>query len=122
MNFSLPPPETKNKVKGKKKRSSLTFTLISSLNATNQYSVTVGSQALPTILKMSSIMKEAKASWSEQNELPVEIPLSKGLNFHSIFTCPVSREVGVEDNPPMMLPCGHILCKVSLEKLTQGGK
>ncbi len=32
--------------------------------------------------------------------------------FYSIFACPVSKEQSSEENPPMMLPCGHVLCKV----------
>ena len=36
-------------------------------------SVTVGAQALPTIIKMATIMKEKKNEWSQQDELPVNI-------------------------------------------------
>lgn len=35
------------------------------------FSVTVGATALPTILKMATIMKEKKNEWSQQDELPV---------------------------------------------------
>ena len=32
--------------------------------------------------------------------------------FHSIFACPVSKDQSTRDNPPMLLPCGHVLCRV----------
>ncbi|CAG8782989.1 6394_t:CDS:2, partial [Gigaspora rosea] len=83
-------------------------------------SLTVGSTALPTIIKMATIMKEKKNEWSQQDELPVEVPLTDDMRFHSIFACPVSKEQSSEDNPPMMMPCGHVICKESLNKLSKG--
>ncbi|CAH1760316.1 8425_t:CDS:2 [Entrophospora sp. SA101] len=81
-------------------------------------SVTVGAQALPTIIKMATIMKEKKNEWSQQDELPVNtFPLMDDMRYHSIFACPVSKEQSTEDNPPMMMPCGHVICKESLTKL-----
>ncbi|CAG8434900.1 8772_t:CDS:2 [Funneliformis mosseae] len=82
-------------------------------------SVTVGATALPTILKMATIMKEKKNEWSQQDELPVEVPLPDYMRYHSIFACPVSKEQSTEENPPMMLPCGHVICKESLNKLSR---
>ncbi|CAG8579534.1 3907_t:CDS:2 [Acaulospora morrowiae] len=84
-------------------------------------SVTVGATALPTIIKMATIMKEKKNEWSQQDELPVEVPLSDEMRYHSIFACPVSKEQSTEDNPPMMMPCGHVICKESLNKLSSKG-
>ncbi|RHZ87800.1 hypothetical protein Glove_30g58 [Diversispora epigaea] len=84
-------------------------------------SVTVGATALPTIIKMATIMKEKKNEWSQQNELPVEIPLTDDMRYHSIFACPVSKEQSTEENPPMMMPCGHVICKESLTKLSSKG-
>ncbi|CAB4395738.1 unnamed protein product [Rhizophagus irregularis] len=83
-------------------------------------SVTVGATALPTILKMATIMKEKKNEWSQQDELPVEVPLPDYMRYHSIFACPVSKEQSTEKNPPMMLPCGHVICHESLNKLSRG--
>ncbi|RIA82533.1 CTLH/CRA C-terminal to lish motif domain-containing protein [Glomus cerebriforme] len=83
-------------------------------------SVTVGATALPTILKMATIMKEKKNEWSQQDELPVEVPLPDYMRYHSIFACPVSKEQSTEKNPPMMLPCGHVICQESLNKLSRG--
>lgn len=65
--------------------------------------VTIGSLALPTIIKMSSVMaRGAGIEWTSAGELPVEIPLSDDRRFHSVFSCPVSKEQGTEENPPMV--------------------
>lgn len=80
-------------------------------------SVTVGATALPTIIKMSTIMKEKKTEWSQVDELPVEIPLEEAYRFHSIFACPVSKEQATEENPPMRMPCGHVIAKDSVLRL-----
>ncbi|KAF8477114.1 CTLH/CRA C-terminal to lish motif domain-containing protein [Kalaharituber pfeilii] len=82
---------------------------------------TAGAIALPTLLKMTSIMKEKKTEWSSVNELPVEIPLPPRYQFHSIFVCPVSKDQTTETNPPMMLPCGHVIAHESLQRLAKGG-
>jgi predicted RNA-binding Zn-ribbon protein involved in translation (DUF1610 family) len=41
---------------------------------------------------------------------------------HSIFSCPVSKEPATAGNPPMMLPCGHVLASASLHKLARGSR
>lgn len=81
--------------------------------------VTAGAIALPTLLKLASIMKEKRTEWTTQNELPVEIPLPKSMTFHAIFVCPVSKEQSTEANPPMMMPCGHVIAKESLQRLSK---
>jgi hypothetical protein len=83
---------------------------------------TAGAIALPTLLKLASIMKEKRTEWTTQNELPVEIPLPRSMNFHAIFVCPVSKEQTTEQNPPMMMPCGHVVAKESLHRLSKGGR
>lgn len=84
--------------------------------------VTAGALALPTILKVQSIMASKNAAWSTEHELPVEIPLPKRYNFHSIFVCAVSKEQSTDENPPFMLACGHLLSKESLDKMVRAGK
>ncbi|KAJ3280762.1 hypothetical protein HK104_000423 [Borealophlyctis nickersoniae] len=84
-------------------------------------SVTVGTHAIPTILKMSSIMKDKSGiEWSQAGELPVEVPLSDANRFHSVFACPVSKEQSTDDNPPMMMACGHVICQDCLKRLGKG--
>lgn len=82
--------------------------------------VTAGAIALPTLLKLANIMKEKRTEWTTQHELPVEIPLPRSMTYHAIFVCPVSKEQGTESNPPMMMPCGHVVAKESLHRLSKG--
>jgi hypothetical protein len=82
---------------------------------------TVGTTALPTVIKMSAILKgNMGLEWQARGELPVEIPLLDSQRFHSIFTCPVSKEQSTPENPPMMLLCGHVIAKEPLNRLAKG--
>jgi hypothetical protein len=83
---------------------------------------TAGSIALPYLLKLQTIMKEKRTEWTTNHELPVEIPLPRSFQYHSIFVCPVSKEQSTEQNPPMMLGCGHVIARESLEKISRGGR
>jgi hypothetical protein len=51
------------------------------------------------------------------DKLPAEVPLPKSYTFHTVFSCPVSKDIASEDNPPVILPCGHVISKRSLEDL-----
>lgn len=83
-----------------------------------QVALTAGAHALPSLLKLATLMGNKKPnSWQQMEQLPVEIELGKGFHFHSIFACPVSREQSSTDNPPMLLPCGHVLCNLSIQRL-----
>ncbi|EAW08284.1 ubiquitin-protein ligase RMD5 [Aspergillus clavatus NRRL 1] len=83
---------------------------------------TAGAIALPTLLKLQTIMKAKRTEWTTQNELPVEIPLPPSYLFHSIFVCPVSKEQTTDANPPMMMPCGHVIAEESLKRLCKGNR
>ncbi|EXJ95725.1 hypothetical protein A1O1_00849 [Capronia coronata CBS 617.96] len=83
---------------------------------------TAGAIALPTLLKLQTIQKQKRTEWTSQNELPVETPLPPSYRFHSIFVCPVSKEQTTDQNPPMMLPCCHVIAQESLQKLSKGAK
>jgi hypothetical protein len=50
----------------------------------------------------------------------VEIPLPLPYRYHSIFACPVSKEQSTAQNPPMLLPCGHVIARESLMRLARG--
>ncbi|CAL1704875.1 unnamed protein product [Somion occarium] len=78
-----------------------------------------GGGALARIEKGRKVMRERKSEWSQTDELPIEIPLPPENRYHSIFACPVSKEQSTDANPPMMMNCGHVITKDSLEKLTK---
>jgi E3 ubiquitin-protein transferase RMND5 len=83
---------------------------------------TAGAIALPTLIKLKAIMKDKRTEWTTEDELPVDTPLPPGYQFHSIFVCPVSKEQSTETNPPMMMPCGHVICKESLERISKSSR
>jgi len=66
--------------------------------------------ALPQILKAERILKNKKDITNE-TELPYEIQKNNQLKFHSIFICPVTKEISTKDNPPMLLTCGHVVSR-----------
>ena len=51
----------------------------------------------------------------------IEILLPSENRYHSIFACLVSKEQSTESNPPMMMTCGHVISKDSLQKLNKSG-
>ena len=82
--------------------------------------VEAGVQGLPTLLKLMNVMMMGKKQeWQSIKQLPVPIDLDKKFQFHTIFVCPVSRDQASEDNPPMLMSCGHVLCKLSIMKLSK---
>ncbi|XP_068657190.1 protein RMD5 homolog [Aristolochia californica] len=81
--------------------------------------IAAGIQGLPTLLKLMNVMAAKKQEWQVMKQLPVPVDLGREFQFHSIFVCPVSREQGSEENPPMLMPCGHVLCKQSIVKLSK---
>ena len=81
---------------------------------------TAGAIALPPILKLQEIQKNKNAEWTTQNELGVETPLPPTFQYHSVFVCPVSKEMATDDNPAMIMPCGHAVLQESLLRLAKG--
>ena len=96
-----------------------------------------GGGGLARIEKAKRVMREKKSEWSQDGSslaskpdennvqeiqlicLQIEIPLASEYRYHSVFACPVSREQATEANPPMMLTCGHVVAKESLQKLNK---
>ncbi|KAL8710139.1 MAG: hypothetical protein Q9220_005222 [cf. Caloplaca sp. 1 TL-2023] len=83
---------------------------------------TAGAIALPHFSKLELIMKDKRTEWTTEHEIPVEVPLPPSYRFHSIFVCPVSKEQTTDSNPPMMMPCGHVVAEESLMKLSRNNR
>jgi len=81
--------------------------------------LSAGSQALSPLLKFATVMSSKKQEWAALKQMPIEIELDKAYQYHSVFACPVSREQSTVENPPMLMRCGHVLCKQSIQKLTK---
>ena len=81
--------------------------------------VAAGSLALPTLLKLATVMAAQGQDLSRLDQLPVDLELGREFVFHSIFACPVSRDQSGPNNPPMMLPCGHVLCAISIDRIAK---
>ncbi|KAA8546640.1 hypothetical protein F0562_003129 [Nyssa sinensis] len=81
--------------------------------------IAAGVQGLPTLLKLMNVMTGKKQEWQSMKQLPIPVDLDREFQFHSIFVCPVSRDQASEENPPMLLSCGHVLCKQSITKLSK---
>lgn len=72
----------------------------------------VGSVALPAIAKMSYVLRnKTVCDLSKIKTIPIELPHFPDQRFHSVFSCPVSKEPSSSENPPIMLACGHVICK-----------
>ncbi|CAM8986621.1 unnamed protein product [Rhodiola kirilowii] len=82
--------------------------------------VVAGVQALPQLLKLVNVVVEKKQDdWQSIKQLPVPLDMDKEFQFHSIFVCPVSKDQANEDNPPMLMSCGHVLCRQSIAKMSK---
>lgn len=53
-------------------------------------------------------------------ELPATVSFTNEKHFHSLFSCPVLRVLSSKKNPPMMLQCGHAICRDALNRLSKG--
>lgn len=81
--------------------------------------VAAGSVALPLLLKLAQVMETSLPEFKSCEQLPLELELGPEFVFHSIFACPVSKDESTPDNPPMLLPCNHVLCEQSILKIAK---
>ncbi|KAG6594311.1 RMD5 family protein [Phytophthora cinnamomi] len=80
--------------------------------------LSAGVSALPAMRKLVSVMDSKLADWNSMEELPVEIPIAKDLRFHNVFSCPVSKEESTPENPPILLKCGHVICRSCVKRFS----
>ncbi|CAK7228305.1 hypothetical protein SBRCBS47491_006862 [Sporothrix bragantina] len=83
---------------------------------------TAGTIALPRLIKFIGATRSQRTEWTTASEMAFETPLPASMTYHSIFVCPVSKEQTTRENPPMRLPCGHVLANDSLRNLAKGTK
>jgi hypothetical protein len=83
--------------------------------------IAAGFQGLPPLLKFMNVMAGKKHEWQSMKQLPVPVELDREFQFHSIFVCPVLKEQSTDENPPMLMQCGHVLCKQSINKMSKNG-
>jgi len=82
--------------------------------------VLAGCMAFPALLRFASLMQSKGVEWSRVGaEMQAEVELGPQFHFHSVFVCPVSREQSTPENPPVLLPCGHVICRLSMMKLVR---
>jgi hypothetical protein len=84
--------------------------------------LSVGCQALPSLLQIKAVMQQRQCPdvWSNMNELPIEIDPGLEFQYHSVFACPILRQQCTGENPPMRLTCGHVISKEAIERLVTG--
>eukprot|EP01147_Barroeca_monosierra_P009991 gene9991-2166_t len=77
--------------------------------------VTTGCAGVSVLLKWSKVIKATnkKSQWYDEEVLPACIPLESTDKGHSIFVCPVSKSAATRTDPPVLLTCGHAICKAS---------
>jgi E3 ubiquitin-protein transferase RMND5 len=78
-----------------------------------------GAVALPALLKLAVVMEKNQQDLKACEQLPIELDVGSEFVFHSIFACPVSRDQSSSKNPPQLLPCNHVLCQESVDKIAK---
>ena len=73
---------------------------------------------MPSMRKLATVMESKVANWDTVEELPVELPVADDLLFHTVFACPVSKDESTPANPPVLLKCGHVICKGCVKKIS----
>ena len=85
--------------------------------------VSAGLQALPKLAKLAGVLKHKYVQLcGAASTLPLDLDLGPAFAYHSTFTCPISKELATPGNPPMLLPCGHVLALASVTKLARSSR
>eukprot|EP00210_Caulerpa_lentillifera_P004947 g4721.t1 len=81
--------------------------------------VSAGSIVLPQLSRLADVMVSSGQDIKQCTQLPLEVEVGREFQFHSIFACPVSKDQSTQENPPMMISCGHVLCEHSIAKIAK---
>lgn len=77
--------------------------------------VAAGYLALPTLAKYAQLRPRFRGA-----QCDVQMPdFGPELQFHSTFACPVIQQVSTPSNPPMLLPCQHVLSQSAVTALVK---
>eukprot|EP00825_Cyclidium_porcatum_P020339 TRINITY_DN2307_c0_g1_i1.p1 TRINITY_DN2307_c0_g1~~TRINITY_DN2307_c0_g1_i1.p1 ORF type:complete len:255 (-),score=42.22 TRINITY_DN2307_c0_g1_i1:153-917(-) len=87
-----------------------------SIQSVLQSCISAGTLALPLFIKYSTVNKNNQ-DWKKKNEFPIDIELGSEYRYHSIFVCPILKEVTTD--PLVLFKCGHVVSNNSLKKMTQ---
>jgi len=63
----------------------------------------VGTLGIPKFYKFFKMVEHNKKLLDLYDDLPIDVNLPSSYKFHSIFICPVSKEIADNQNPPMLL-------------------
>ncbi|KAJ4913825.1 Rmd5 protein [Raphanus sativus] len=67
-----------------------------------------------------NVIANKKLDWQTMEQVPVAVELPEEFQFRCF--CPVSKEQSSEDNPPpMMMSCGHVLCRQTITRMSKNG-
>lgn len=85
-------------------------------------SAAAGAVAQPQLVKLLQVSSMMGSGGPDMNletcaSMPIELELGAEFSFHSIFACPVSKEMADDANPPTLLPCGHVLSLHSVQNI-----
>lgn len=71
--------------------------------------------ALPKFIKYAKVAsacgEDTFPDIGKSSEYPIEVDPGKDFQFHSIFVCPVTREVIDPEHHAVLLPCGHVIAE-----------
>lgn len=83
--------------------------------------LTVAHISMDIFAKYAESQKSSKHIDNEdfKHHLPFEVELPHWLQHHSIFICPVSREETSLDDPPIYMPCGHMVSTDTMKRLSK---
>lgn len=94
---------------------SIDLPLLDPLTAT----LDAGFTCLPHTLKVQQLIADNPGLLQEENDstMTADIHLGDHLQFHSTFVCPVSKDMATEENPPLLLKCGHAISTDAMLKI-----